>query len=87
MTVVASIPDSHTPDLLLSPTKALEYLKQRYGITISIKSFYSMISRSESPKVTYFRARPKFKIADIDEWARSNTSSRKRLSMAPHPKA
>jgi len=30
MTVVASIPDSHTPDLLLSPTKALEYLSKLF---------------------------------------------------------
>jgi hypothetical protein len=61
-------------DRLLSPKDAIEYLKTRYGIIISIASFYSMISRGDAPKVTYFRGRPKFTVADIDEWVRGNLS-------------
>jgi predicted DNA-binding transcriptional regulator AlpA len=62
------------PDRLLSPREAVEYLQTRYGINISIASFYSMISRGDAPKPTYFRRRPKFIAADIDEWVRGNTS-------------
>jgi predicted DNA-binding transcriptional regulator AlpA len=61
-------------DRLLSPREAVEYLQTRYGIIISIASLYSMISRGDAPKVTYFRKRPKFTVADIDEWVRGNTS-------------
>ena len=61
-------------DRLLSPREAVEYLQTRYGITISIASLYSMISRGDAPKVTYFRRRPKFVVADIDEWVRGNLS-------------
>ena len=64
----------YNPTRLLSPTEALAYLKERYGIVISLASFYSMISRGEAPKVTYFRGRPKFTTADIDEWVRNNLS-------------
>ena len=44
----------YNPTRLLSPTEALAYLKERYGIVISLASFYTMISRGEAPKVTYF---------------------------------
>jgi hypothetical protein len=59
---------------LLSPKETVEYLQTHYGIQISLPSLYSMISRKDGPKVTYFRNRPKFTIADIDEWVRSNLS-------------
>jgi predicted DNA-binding transcriptional regulator AlpA len=62
------------PDRLLSPRECVQYLQTRYGIIISIASLYSMISREDSPKPTYFRGRPKFLVADIDEWVRNNTS-------------
>jgi hypothetical protein len=68
-----SVPDNNL-DHLLSPKEAIEYLRTRYGIIISPASFYTMISRGEAPKVTYFRGRPKFKIPDIDAWVRNNTS-------------
>jgi hypothetical protein len=45
-------------DRLLSPQKAIDYLAQQYGLPISLASFYTMISRGDSPKVTYFRNRP-----------------------------
>jgi predicted DNA-binding transcriptional regulator AlpA len=61
-------------DRLLSPKEALEYLKERYGIVISLASFYSMISRGTGPKPTYFRGRPKFYEKDMDEWVRTNLS-------------
>jgi hypothetical protein len=51
-----------TTDRLLSPKEAIDYLKSRYGIIISPASFYTMISRGDSPTVTYFRTRPKFKV-------------------------
>ena len=63
-----------TPKHLLSPTHALGYLHHHYGIIISIKSFYSMKSRGQAPKVTYFRGLPKFTVADIDEWVQNNLS-------------
>jgi hypothetical protein len=47
-------------DRLHSPQGAIAYLKERYGIVISLASFYSMISRGAAPKVTYFRGRPRF---------------------------
>ena len=55
--------DSHlqTSDYLYSPQETIDYLKSRYGITISLASFYSMISRGQSPKVTYWRGRPNTK--------------------------
>jgi predicted DNA-binding transcriptional regulator AlpA len=62
------------PDRLLSPKEAVENIHNRYGLPISLTSFYSMISRKEGPKPTYFRGRPKFTIADIDEWVRNNLS-------------
>ena len=68
-----SLPD-YNPARLLSPKEALAYLKERYGVVISLASFYSMISRGEAPKVTYFRGRPKFTTADIDEWVQRNIS-------------
>jgi predicted DNA-binding transcriptional regulator AlpA len=71
-------PDYNNPDRLLTPQKAIDYLAQRYGIQISLASFYSMISRGEAPKVTYFRGRPKFTIADIDEWVQRNLSDRRK---------
>jgi len=61
-------------DRLLSPKEMVEYLKTRYGIIISLASLYSMISRGDAPKVTYFRNRPKFTISDIDEWVLNNRS-------------
>ena len=72
-----SMPD-YNPAHLLSPTEALEYLKERYGIVISLASFYSMISRGDAPKVTYFRGRPKFYEKDIDEWVRTNLSHKRK---------
>jgi hypothetical protein len=62
------------PDRLRSPKELVEYLKERYGIIISLASCYTMISRGDAPKVTYFRKRPKFTIYDIDEWVRGNLS-------------
>jgi predicted DNA-binding transcriptional regulator AlpA len=61
-------------DRLLSPKEMVEYLKTRYGIIISLASLYSMISRGDAPKVTYFRNRPKFTISDIEEWVLNNRS-------------
>ena len=68
------MPDYSNQDRLLSPKPTIDYLQTRYGINISQASFYSMISRGDAPKVTYFRNRPKFTIADIDEWVRNNLS-------------
>ena len=62
-------------DRLHSPQGAIDYLKERYGIIISLASFYSMISRGTGPTPTYFRGRPKFYEKDIDEWVRSNLSN------------
>jgi hypothetical protein len=59
---------------LLSPKETVGHLQTRYGLIISLASLYSMISRGDAPKVTYFRKRPKFTIADIDEWVRGNLS-------------
>ena len=61
-------------DWLLSPKDTIEYLRTRYGI-ISPATFYTMISRGEAPKVTYFRGRPRFTLPNIDEWVRNNLSS------------
>jgi hypothetical protein len=61
-------------DRLLTPTKAVEYLKQRYDIVISVNSLYTMISRGGAPKVTYFRGRPKFIVPDIDDWVQKTLS-------------
>lgn len=61
-------------DRLLSPREAIDYLAQQYGIKISLASLYSMISRGDAPKVTYFRNRPKFTIIHINEWVRNNKS-------------
>jgi predicted DNA-binding transcriptional regulator AlpA len=66
------------PDRLLSPTECVQYLETRYGIIISIASLYSMISRGDAPKVTYFRKRPKFTEANIDEWVRNNLSDKRK---------
>ena len=74
---VDSAPD-YNPARLLSPTEAIAYLKERYGIVISLASFYSMISRGEAPKPTYFRGRPRFMPADIDEWLQRNTSDKRK---------
>jgi hypothetical protein len=71
-----SEPD-YNPARLLSPKEALEYLKDHYGIIISLASFYSDISRGTGPKPTYFRNRPKFYEKDIDEWVRNNLSDRR----------
>jgi hypothetical protein len=65
------IHEYNTPDRL-TPKETVHYLHLRYGINISLASFYTMISRGDSPKVTYFRNRPKFTLADIDEWVRKN---------------
>jgi predicted DNA-binding transcriptional regulator AlpA len=62
------------PERFLSPKETVEDIHRRYGLPISLTSFYSMISRREGPKPTYFRNRPKFTIADIDEWVRKNLS-------------
>jgi predicted DNA-binding transcriptional regulator AlpA len=62
------------PDRFLSPKEVIEYLRLRYGINISLASFYTMKSRGDSPKPTYFRKRPKFTTADIDEWVQRNIS-------------
>ena len=64
----------NNPDRLHSPQGALDYLKERYGIVISLASFYSDKSRGTGPKPTYFRGRPKFYEKDIDEWVRTNLS-------------
>jgi predicted DNA-binding transcriptional regulator AlpA len=64
----------HYIDRLLSPKEALEYLEARYGLKISIATFYTMVSRGDAPKPTYFRGRPKFLALDLDEWVRGNLS-------------
>jgi hypothetical protein len=69
---VSSPSDNQEP--LLSPKEAIDYLRQRYGLPISLASFYTLISRGDSPNVTYFRNRPKFTKPDIDEWVRRNIS-------------
>ena len=66
------------PDRLLSPKEAVDFLKMQYGIKTSLPSFYSMISRKDGPKVTYFRNRPKFTVPDIDEWVRNNLSDNRK---------
>jgi predicted DNA-binding transcriptional regulator AlpA len=63
---------------LLQPTNVLAYLNLHYSIIISLASFYSMISRGQAPKVTYFRGRPRFTIADIDEWVQRNISDKRK---------
>jgi hypothetical protein len=60
---------------LLPPKEAVEDLEARYGLKVSIASLYTMISRGDAPKVTYFRGHPKFTVPDIDEWVRNNTSN------------
>jgi predicted DNA-binding transcriptional regulator AlpA len=72
-----SVPE-YNPAHLLSPTEAIAYLKERYGITISLASFYSMTSRGTGPKPTYFRVRPKFYEKDIDEWVQRNISPKRK---------
>ena len=67
-------PEYNNPDMLLTPAQTVEYLRWRYGINMALSSFYSMINRKQSPKATYFRNRPKFTVADIDEWVRSSLS-------------
>ena len=67
-----------TPHRFLSPKEAVADIHNRYGLPISLTSFYTMISRGEAPKVTYFRRRPKFTIADIDEWVRNNLSDNRK---------
>lgn len=70
---------AHTnPDRLLSPKETIEYLQTRYGLQISLASFYSMISRGDGPKPTYFRGRPKFTEPDIDAWVQQNLSDKRR---------
>jgi predicted DNA-binding transcriptional regulator AlpA len=77
MTLSDSVPE-YNPARLRSPTEALAYLKERYGIVISLASFYSHISRGTGPKPTYFRGRPKFYEKDIDEWVRNNLSPKRK---------
>jgi hypothetical protein len=55
-------------DQLLSPKEVVEYLRQRYGLVVSLPSFYSMISRKDCPPIIYFRKRPKFTKAAVDYW-------------------
>jgi hypothetical protein len=61
-------PPPDNPDLLWTPSEALEYLAQRYNVHIKLKSFYSMMSRGESPEITRFRGRPRFLKCNIDAW-------------------
>jgi hypothetical protein len=72
-----TLPDKF-PEEFLSPTETVKYLQTRYRIQISLASLYSMISRKESPKVTYFRNRPKFTERDIEEWVEQNLSDKRR---------
>jgi hypothetical protein len=74
---LAQIPTDN-PARLLPPLETTKFLDSRYGIKISLASLYSMISRGDAPKVTYFRGRPKFTIPDIDEWVRNNTSDNRK---------
>jgi predicted DNA-binding transcriptional regulator AlpA len=74
MTLVPIQPEYYDPDRLLSPKETVDNIHILYGIQISLASFYTMISRKEGPKPTYFRGRPKFTIADIDKWVRGNLS-------------
>jgi hypothetical protein len=67
-----------SPDHLLSPKEAVEYLQARYGLTISIESLYSMTSRGTGPKPTYFRNRPRFTQPDLDEWVRNSLSDKRK---------
>jgi hypothetical protein len=66
------------PERFLSPKETVEDIRHRYGLPISLTSFYSMISRREGPKPTYFRNRPKFTIADIDAWVSNNLSDNRK---------
>jgi hypothetical protein len=68
----------NNPDRLHSPQGALNYLKERYGIVISLASFYTMINRRTAPTPTYFRGRPKFYENDMDEWVRNNLSPKRK---------
>ena len=61
-------------DKLLSPKETVEYLRTRYGLRISLPTLYSMISRGDGPRPTYFRNRPRFTEPDIDAWVRDNLS-------------
>jgi hypothetical protein len=74
---IAAMSAELSADRLLSPKETVDYLQTRYGIQISPASFYTMKSRGDSPKVTYFRNRPRFTKADIDEWVRNNLSDRR----------
>jgi hypothetical protein len=66
------------PGRLLSPREAIDYLAEQYGLPLTLPSLYSMISRGDAPKVTYFRNRPKFKIPDLDSWVRNNLSDNRK---------
>jgi hypothetical protein len=70
--------DYSNPDLLLTPVQSLQYLHWRYGINFTLRSFYSMINRRQSPKPTYFRDKPRFTIPDIDEWVRQSLSDHRK---------
>jgi hypothetical protein len=71
-------PPYNNPDQLLTPKETTEYIKWRYGITISLSSLYTMIYNKTGPKPTYFRNRPKFRIPDIDSWVRDNLSDHRK---------
>jgi predicted DNA-binding transcriptional regulator AlpA len=66
------------PGRLLSPQETIEHLRTHHGINIALSSFYSMMSRGQGPKPTYFRDRPKFTTADIDAWVLSNLSDNRK---------
>jgi hypothetical protein len=68
------VPEYNTPDRLLTPKETVHYLYLRYGILISLPTFYSMISRKESPLPTYFRGRPRFTLPNIDARVERNLS-------------
>jgi hypothetical protein len=72
-----SLPEKF-PDKFMSPKEAVESIKERYGLSISVTSLYSMINRGDSPKVTYFRNLPKFTVPDIDEWVKNNRSDKRK---------
>jgi hypothetical protein len=62
------------PGRLLSPKETIEHLRTHHGINIALSSFYSMMSRGQGPKPTYFRGRPRFTVPNADAWVQRNLS-------------
>jgi hypothetical protein len=74
---MSDVTTNNSPDRLLSPVEILKYLDEKYGLKFSLKSFYPMICRGDSPKKTRWRNRPKSTPKDIDEWVERHKSGRR----------